>query len=115
MSRERQASSTELCLTEPPTNFKKLSVDDQIRCVGPILLLIINNDYPPAKSRHEKFMKGGRARQALQQEGAGGGSLSGQRLGELADALRWWTLRDEQFALLLQVEDGEPSSKSSVN
>ncbi|THH19590.1 hypothetical protein EW146_g1614 [Bondarzewia mesenterica] len=52
----------------PPTNFGKLSIRQQFSYVKPVVKAVLNDRYPPAKDRHDAFMKGGIIRRALRKE-----------------------------------------------
>ncbi|THH20878.1 hypothetical protein EW146_g559 [Bondarzewia mesenterica] len=82
----------------PPTNFGKLSIRQQFSYVKPVVKAVLNDRYPPAKDRHDAFMKGGIIRRALRKEAPGKGELNAREVTELGLVLNWWVLRDERYA-----------------
>ena len=76
----------------------KLSLHEQFCYVKPILKLILDDAYEPAKARHEAFVKGGQKRLAICEMAGATGDLTAKTVEELSQHLTRWVLRDEALA-----------------
>ncbi|KZT23955.1 hypothetical protein NEOLEDRAFT_1179704 [Neolentinus lepideus HHB14362 ss-1] len=76
----------------PRAEFCELSIPDQFAYVKPILALIMDEKYEPAKGRHEAFMKGGVARVGVCKDAAAKGDLTAVEVAQLRRCLSRWLL-----------------------
>ncbi|KAA1469248.1 hypothetical protein DENSPDRAFT_927988 [Dentipellis sp. KUC8613] len=87
--------------TLPPPDggsFCDLAIREQFAYVKPIVRAILDEKYPPARDRHEDFLRGGSSRQKLKREGMGKGNLSAQEVTKLGYVLNRWVLGDGRHA-----------------
>ncbi|KAF8621499.1 hypothetical protein AX15_007734 [Amanita polypyramis BW_CC] len=84
----------------PPSQevFCELDVRSQFAYTKPILVAILNEQYPPAKERHDMFLKGGQARKSAVDRAVLRGEMDPRTVGELQKWLCEWCLRDERLA-----------------
>ena len=82
--------------TSPPSreDFCELDVRAQFVYTKPILIAILNEQYPPAKERHDNFLKGGLARKSAVDGAAFRGEMDPRSVSELQKWLCYWCLRD---------------------
>ncbi|PFH51715.1 hypothetical protein AMATHDRAFT_141912 [Amanita thiersii Skay4041] len=99
-------------MDSPPTQeeFCALSIRAQFVYTKPVLIAILNDRYPPAKGRHENFVKGGPARKAVVDNAALRGDMTPRSVGELQRWICEWCLRDERFAQR-QFDQGAASNR----
>ncbi|KAH7914017.1 hypothetical protein BJ138DRAFT_1144736 [Hygrophoropsis aurantiaca] len=84
--------------------FVDLTIHEQFGYVKPVLLAVLNGTYAPARSRHDRFIKGGAARTSLQQDAAVRGDLSPAEIKKIQTHLCEWTLRQDRFAKRMDVD-----------
>ncbi|KAJ3875103.1 hypothetical protein F5051DRAFT_71081 [Lentinula edodes] len=75
--------------------FNNLSIRAQLAYIKPVLLAILNENYAPAKGRHDSFMKGGKARAGLGASAGLRGTIPPRDVDKLQKHLCDWCLRDE--------------------
>ncbi|KAF9075199.1 hypothetical protein BDP27DRAFT_1315668 [Rhodocollybia butyracea] len=75
--------------------FGDLSIRAQLGYIKPVLIAILNESYPPAKGRHDSFMKGGKARAGLGASAGMRGTIPPQDIDRLQKYLCDWCLRHE--------------------
>ncbi|GLB34595.1 hypothetical protein LshimejAT787_0201600 [Lyophyllum shimeji] len=101
--------------TEPPPEadeFIHLSVREQFAYVKPVLTAILNENYPPARPRHDKFIAGGSKRQSTVQEAGLRGRMDPRDIDHLEGCLIEWCLRDERKAKAIIDEEGREGEAS---
>lgn len=72
--------------------FLDLPVDSQFAYVYPTIHRIVTGQYPPAKYRHDLFMRGGRFRSSLSQSAGGHGFLPKKVAAELLACIERWLI-----------------------
>jgi hypothetical protein len=75
--------------------FTDLSIQQQFAFVKPVLKAILNEEYGPAKTRHDNFIRGGNARNIVTSSVGLRGEMAVREVKELGKWLRKWTLRNE--------------------
>jgi len=101
----------------PPTllrdrdEFCRLDLHQQLGHTKEVLQAVLNNSYPPVRSRHERFMKGGRERATLDKEASLKGVMTSREVSRLSKLLIRWVLRDLVKAEQM-VEDCEVRASS---
>lgn len=100
------ASSAPPCTRE---EFCGLDLHQQFGYTKGVLQAVLNNSYPPVKPRHERFMKGGKERAALDREASLKGVMTSKEVSKLTKLLIRWVLRDLVTAEHV-VEDCEVSA-----
>lgn len=105
----------------PRPNFFNLSIREQFAYVQPVIKAILDDRYPPAKDRHDSFIKGGVLRRTVRKEAPGKGNLTTKEVTELGLVLNRWALRDERYAKSARTESSaapvhavEPVSRGEV-
>jgi hypothetical protein len=91
-----------------PTAFCDLTMREQFAYTKPILTAILNCKYPPAKKKHDDFIKGGAARKAVTDGAGARGVIVPEDVDTLQEHLLWWALRDERRAKKVDDEDVPP-------
>ncbi len=61
----------------------------------PILVAVLNEQYGPARERHDQFLKGGQARKSIVDSAMLRGEIVPESVGELQRHLCEWCLREE--------------------
>lgn len=92
--------------TYPPpcgNDFIALPLRQQLAYTRTILLRIIRHQYPPAKWRHEAFIRGGATRVNLQKRSRTG-PLDTNEVESIGAEVRLWALRDEMWAEKMVLE-----------
>jgi hypothetical protein len=74
--------------------FCRLDIHHQLGYAKEVLQAVLNNSYPPMKPRHERFMKGGKERAALDQDASLKGVMTSKEVSRLTKLLIRWVLRD---------------------
>ena len=74
--------------------FCGLDLHQQLAHTKEVLQAILNDTYPPARSRHQRFMKGGKERAALDQDASLKGIMTSREVSKLSKLLIRWVLRD---------------------
>ena len=74
--------------------FRCLDLHRQLGHTKEVLQAVLNNSYPPARSRHERFMKGGKERSTLDQDASLKGGMTSREVSKLSKLLIRWALRD---------------------
>ena len=99
----------------PPTKeaFSELDVRSQFAYTKSILVAILNEQYAPARRRHDQFLKGGLARKSVAESAAMRGEMEPRSVGELQRWLCEWCLREGMLAKQVHQEQvmektGEP-------
>ncbi|KAE9409625.1 hypothetical protein BT96DRAFT_984682 [Gymnopus androsaceus JB14] len=82
-------------LSSLSSDFGDLPIRVQLGYMKPVLLAILNAQYPPAKARHDSFMKGGKARTGLGASAGLRGTIPPRDIEKLQKHLCDWCLRDE--------------------
>jgi len=92
-------------LNRPPSPVPSTSLPDRDEFCGldlhrqlghakEVLQAVLNDSYPPVQSRHERFMKGGRERAALDKDASLKGAMTSREVSKLSKLLIRWVLRD---------------------
>ncbi|EGN95688.1 hypothetical protein SERLA73DRAFT_186864 [Serpula lacrymans var. lacrymans S7.3] len=89
-----------------PEDFEGLGMREQLAYVKPVLSAVLNELYAPALDRHRRFLKGGAARDSLQEGAAVRGTLSPAEIRKLQSHLCEWVLREEKRAKVM-IDVGE--------
>ena len=74
--------------------FCRLDLHQQLGYTKPVLQAVLNNSYPPVRSRHERFMKGGKDRATLDKDASLKGVMTSREVSRLTKLLIRWVLRD---------------------
>lgn len=74
--------------------FCGLDLHKQLGYTKGVLQAILNNSYPPVQSRHERFMRGGKERAALDKDASLKGVMTSREVSKLTKLLIRWVLRD---------------------
>ena len=74
--------------------FCGLNLHEQFGYTKEVLRAVLNNSYPPVQSRHERFMKGGKDRAALDKDASLKGVMTAKEVSKLNKLLIRWVLRD---------------------
>ena len=74
--------------------FCALDLHQQLWHTKEVLQAVLNNSYAPVQSRHERFMKGGRERAALDKDASLKGGMTSREVSKLSKLLIRWVLRD---------------------
>jgi len=85
--------------------FCGLDLHQQFGYTKAVLQAVLNNSYPPVQPRHERFMKGGKERAALDRDASLKGVMTAKDVSKLTKLLIRWVLRDSVKAE--QVNDSE--------
>ncbi|RPD66532.1 hypothetical protein L227DRAFT_570406 [Lentinus tigrinus ALCF2SS1-6] len=86
----------ELPAPKPETFEYDLEVAEEFEYIKPVLAAVLDNEYGPAKARHEGFMRGGGARRKVLDAIPLRGSLSAKEKEEVAYYVRSWARRRER-------------------
>jgi hypothetical protein len=78
--------------------FSELDVRSQFAYTKSILVAILNEQYAPARRRHDQFLKGGLARKSAAESAAMRGEMDPRSVGELQRWLCKWCLREGVLA-----------------
>lgn len=78
----------------PSEDFQALPVRAQIAYAKPVLRAILNKEYPPAREKHEAFMRGGAARVALLKSAGVRGGMDAGFVTAIQKAICKWVLGD---------------------
>lgn len=105
---ERELSPPPVLPLPIPTTFCDLTMREQFAYTKPILTAILNCKYPPAKKKHDDFIKGGAARKAVTDDACARGVIVPEDVDTLQEHLLWWALRDERRAKKVDDEDVSP-------
>lgn len=84
--------------TDPPPpheDFADLAIREQFSYTKPILIAILNEDYEPAKKKHDMFMRGGKSRDSVVKDAGDRGKMDPKDVGRLVKCVRQWCLNDE--------------------
>lgn len=74
--------------------FCGLDLHQQLGYTKKVLQAILNDSYPPVRSRHERFMRGGKERVALDKDASLKGVMTSREVSKLTKLLIRWVLRD---------------------
>lgn len=91
-------SSSPIPSDTPPLDFgpSGMSIRQQFACTKNVLIAILNENYPPAREKHDLFLlKDPKARRRLQDSASRRGMLDGRSVNLLQRYLSRWCLRDE--------------------
>ncbi|KAI0723841.1 hypothetical protein C8T65DRAFT_90485 [Cerioporus squamosus] len=80
----------------PETFEYELEIAEEFEYIKPILAAVLNNEYGPAKARHEGFMRGGGARRKVLDAIPLRGSLNAKEKEEVAYYVRSWARRRDR-------------------
>ncbi|KIK57727.1 hypothetical protein GYMLUDRAFT_45897 [Collybiopsis luxurians FD-317 M1] len=101
-------------LSSFPGNFTDLSIRAQFGYIKPVLFAILNDQYQPAKVRHDSFIKGGKARAGLGASAGLRGTIPPREIDQLQKHLSDWCLRDEVRASTRMEESAEPIAERHI-
>lgn len=91
-------SPSPITLSSIAGGFVDLPIRAQFGYIKPVLSAILNEQYPPAKERHDNFMKGGKTRAGLGLVAGLRGTIPPNDITKLHKYLSDWCLRDEMRA-----------------
>ena len=74
--------------------FCHLDLHQQLGYTKEVLQAVLNHSYSPVQSRHERFMKGGKERAALDKDASLKGVMTSKEVSKLTKLLIRWVLRD---------------------
>ena len=74
--------------------FCHLDLHQQLGYTKEVLRAVLNGSYPPTQLRHERFMKGGKERAALDKDASLKGGMTSKEVSKLTKLLIRWVLRD---------------------
>ena len=74
--------------------FCGLDLHQQLGHTKEVLQAVLNDSYPPARPRHQRFMKGGKERAALDRDASLKGVMTSKEVSKLTKLLIRWVLRD---------------------
>lgn len=74
--------------------FCRLDLHQQLGHTKEVLQAVLNNSYPPVRSRHERFMRGGKERATLDRDASLKGVMTSREVSKLTKLLIRWVLRD---------------------
>ena len=74
--------------------FCGLDLHQQLGHTKEVLQAVLNDSYPPVQSRHERFMRGGKERAALDKDASLKGVMTSREVSKLTKLLIRWVLRD---------------------
>ncbi|KAF9469412.1 hypothetical protein BDZ94DRAFT_1303884 [Collybia nuda] len=115
-NRERSPSPIPDNLPPSSVIFTRLGIRQQFVYTKPVLRGILNEGYAPARTRHNKFILGGKARQSVVDEAGLRGKMDPKHVAELQEHLIVWCLRDERRGDFIADEGDEGKGEgSSVN
>lgn len=91
----------------PPKYFEALPIEKQFQYVKPILISILQNNYEPARPRHEAFMRSAASRQRVLDTEHDSGNIKSYELEALSPLIRQWVRRRQirQEMGLIPVDD----------
>ncbi|KAF8635495.1 hypothetical protein AX17_003885 [Amanita inopinata Kibby_2008] len=95
---ERTSSPIPTCPPPSLEAFCNADVRAQFAYTKPILVAVLNEQYPPARDRHDRFLKGGQARNGVVDDASLRGEMDPHSVGELQRWLCDWCLREERWA-----------------
>jgi hypothetical protein len=81
-----------------PEDYSSLQIEEQFVYTKPILIAILNEAYPPARKRHDDFIKGGMARKRVTESACARGTIGPEDVDRLQKQLIYWVLREERRA-----------------
>ncbi len=82
-----------------------MEIAEEFEYIKPILAAVLDNEYGPAKARHEGFMRGGGARRKVLDAIPLRGSLNAKEKEEVAYYVRSWARRrDRRLEMGLSVD-----------
>lgn len=76
------------------SEFCGLDLHKQLGYTKEVLQAVLNDSYPPAQPRHERFMKGGKERVALDKDASLKGVMTSREVSKLTKLLIRWVMRD---------------------
>ncbi|KAJ3977074.1 hypothetical protein EV361DRAFT_148361 [Lentinula raphanica] len=91
----RSPSRSPIPLSSLSGAFNDLSIHSQLSYLKPVLRAILDDNYAPAKERHDKFMKGGQARAGLGASAGLRGTIPPSDVDALQHHLSDWCFRNE--------------------
>ncbi|RDX56347.1 hypothetical protein OH76DRAFT_1368922 [Lentinus brumalis] len=95
----------ELPAPSPETFQYDMEIAEEFEYIKPILAAVLDNEYGPAKARHEGFMRGGGARRKVLDAIPLRGSLNAKEKEEVAYYVRSWARRrDRRLEMGLSVD-----------
>ena len=94
----REFSPDPLLPAPSVVDFHKLSIRQQFAYIKPILLSVLNDEFPPAKELHDAFMSGGPRRVEVCRKLGAKGNLRNDEYEELSECVQCWALRGERRA-----------------
>lgn len=71
-----------------------MDLHQQLGYTKEVLQAVLNNSYSPVRPWHEKFMKGGKERAALDKNASSKGVMTSKEVSKLTKLLIRWVLRD---------------------
>jgi len=71
-----------------------MDLHQQLGYTKVVLQAVLKNSYPPVRSRHDRFMKGGKERAALDKDASLKGVMTSKEVSKLTKLLIRWVLRD---------------------
>lgn len=86
----------ELPAPSPETFQYDMEIAEEFEYIKPVLAAVLDNEYGPARARHEGFMRGGGARRKVLDAIPLRGSLNAKEKEEVAYYVRSWARRRDQ-------------------
>ncbi|KAG6836876.1 hypothetical protein H0H93_001936 [Arthromyces matolae] len=113
-SDDQRRSTSPIPIQPPPStdDFRLLSIREQFSYVKPILMAILNENYPPAMQRHSYFIAGGSKRKSAVEEAGLRGQMDPRDVDALQRHVAEWCLRDERKGQVITDEADIPVSLS---
>jgi hypothetical protein len=112
---DRERSPSPLPCNPPPLreDFRELDIRQQFAYTKPVLQALLNQGYSPARTRHDRFIAGGKARQGVVDEAGLRGKMDPRHVAELQEHLIVWCLRDERRADFITDDGDEVEGETS--
>ena len=100
----------------PPSaiEFNKLTIRQQFAYVKPILVSILNDEFPPAKEQHDAYMSGGPKRVEVCRKLGAKGNMRNDEYEALTECIQSWALRGERRAKYI-FDEGEQQNLGQLN
>ncbi|KAF8077597.1 hypothetical protein FPV67DRAFT_2425 [Lyophyllum atratum] len=103
--------------TDPPPDaaaFLQLEINEQFAYTKPVLSAILNENYSPARTRHNHFIAGGSKRKRVAEDAAQRGRMDPRDVSSLQQCLSEWCLRSERRALEIADEGSSEGGASLI-